>query len=173
MLLFVCNEAVESKLVKLENTHAVMLPPTVSVIWIDIARHKDCVPNCCEVFEFMGESNRESPNTMHLCKRLFDQERVSKRKRKTERWRERERERESSNYMCGWERERCCERYWPLDVVSLISSFFSERASREGPKMRRISFSILIGLLVISMTSSVSLTSPQSVEKLRKFCVTL
>ena len=52
----------------------------------------------------MGESNRESPNTMHLCKRLFDQERVSKRKRKTERWRERERERVVT--ICVGERER-------------------------------------------------------------------
>ena len=30
MLLFVCNEAVESKLVKLETSHTVILPPTLS-----------------------------------------------------------------------------------------------------------------------------------------------
>ena len=33
MLLFVCKEAVESNLVKLESSCTVILPPTVSVPW--------------------------------------------------------------------------------------------------------------------------------------------
>ena len=34
MFLFVCNEAVECKLVKLETSRTVILPPTVSVLCI-------------------------------------------------------------------------------------------------------------------------------------------
>ena len=33
MLLLVGSETVESKLAKLETSHAVILPPTVSVLW--------------------------------------------------------------------------------------------------------------------------------------------
>ena len=33
MLLFVCSDAVESKLVKLETSHTVILPTTVSVLY--------------------------------------------------------------------------------------------------------------------------------------------
>ena len=32
MLLFVCSEAIESNLVKLDTSHAVILPPMISVI---------------------------------------------------------------------------------------------------------------------------------------------
>ena len=38
LLLFVCSEAAESKFVKLVTSHAVILPPTVSVLW---PRHQD------------------------------------------------------------------------------------------------------------------------------------
>ena len=34
MLLFVCSEAFESILVKLETSHSVIHPPTVSVLWM-------------------------------------------------------------------------------------------------------------------------------------------
>ena len=34
MLLLECSEAVESKLVKLETNHTVILPPTVNVPWL-------------------------------------------------------------------------------------------------------------------------------------------
>ena len=34
ILFFVCSEAAESKLVKLETSHTVILPLTVSVLWI-------------------------------------------------------------------------------------------------------------------------------------------
>ena len=33
ILLFVCSEAVELRLLKLETSHAKILPPTVSVFW--------------------------------------------------------------------------------------------------------------------------------------------
>ena len=33
MLLFGCSDQVESKLVKLETSHTVILPPTASVLW--------------------------------------------------------------------------------------------------------------------------------------------
>ena len=33
MLFFVCSEAAESKLVKLDTSRTVILPPTVGVIW--------------------------------------------------------------------------------------------------------------------------------------------
>ena len=36
MLLFVCNETVESKLVKLETRHTVILPPTASILWVNL-----------------------------------------------------------------------------------------------------------------------------------------
>ena len=39
MLLFVCSEAVESKPVKLETSHTVMLPPPMTVLCIDKHRH--------------------------------------------------------------------------------------------------------------------------------------
>ena len=39
MLLFECSEAVESKLVKLETSHRVILPPTVSVPWYILGAH--------------------------------------------------------------------------------------------------------------------------------------
>ena len=35
VLFSTCSEAVESKLVKLETSHTVILPPTVSVLWLD------------------------------------------------------------------------------------------------------------------------------------------
>ena len=35
MLLFVCSEAVESKLAKRETSHTVILSPTVRVLWIN------------------------------------------------------------------------------------------------------------------------------------------
>ena len=39
MLLFVCSEAVESKLVKLETSHTVILPPMVSVLCHNLKGH--------------------------------------------------------------------------------------------------------------------------------------
>ena len=41
MLLFVCSEVIESNLVKLDTSHAVILPPMISVIWVIIAFMKE------------------------------------------------------------------------------------------------------------------------------------
>ena len=41
MLLFGCSEAIESNLVKLDTSHAVILPPMISVIWVIIAFMKE------------------------------------------------------------------------------------------------------------------------------------
>ena len=40
-LLFVCSEAVESKLVKLETSRTVILPPKVNVLWREGVRERE------------------------------------------------------------------------------------------------------------------------------------
>ena len=47
MLFFVCSEAAESKLVKLETSHTVILPPMVSVLWVGI-------PETNTIYTFSG-----------------------------------------------------------------------------------------------------------------------
>ena len=52
MLLFVCSEAVESKLAKRETSHTVILSPTVRVLWINSFQNFRQI--CFPVFKLEG-----------------------------------------------------------------------------------------------------------------------